>query len=70
MANSANDSVGNALAVGTAVVTVQEIAVPNKGSIPSGTALSVIAFGKSPNHIDVSHAGKTWFIDAKVVKKA
>lgn len=70
MADSAKDSQGNALAIGAGVVTVKEITVPNKGTIPNGTALSVVAFGKSPNHIDVSFGGKTWFIDAACVKKA
>lgn len=70
MADSAKDSQGNALSVGAAVVTVQEISIPNKGAIPNGTSLSVVAFGKAPNHIDVSHGGKTWFIDAKCVRKA
>jgi uncharacterized Zn ribbon protein len=70
MGTSANDSQGKSLEVGTAVITLQEIAIPNKGAIPNGTTLQIIAFGKAPNHIDVSHGGKTWFIDAKLVRKA
>lgn len=67
---SVKDTKGNGLAVGDKIKTVREITVPNKGSIPAGTVLTVDAFGRTANHVDVKFEGKTWYVDGASVEKA
>ncbi len=67
---SAKDSQGNAIAVGDKVTTTTEITIAGKGSIPAGTTLTVEAFGRTANHVDVSYQGKKWYVDGNTVKKS